>query len=348
MIRRFGGQRSLFDAAVGPVEALLDEPMRRLDALLDDEALVTIVVQRQAQRWPQSRWRGSPGTPADVALRLLVLKTREGLELRGDGAGGAGKPGLSLGDPDPPGPRAGRSDPAAVVARGRRGGRPCAARAGSRAGHRGHAGAGTPRPAGHDGRRNQHPLPHRLDPAGRWDPGGDTGDAPHRSGHRDPGTAGAQSPAGYPSAGVGDRAGEPTPAPGTPEPDRGVPSVDRPGPRHCPGGPASGARSSASSSRSRKRSTAWSSTTRSMPAARRTRPFCSRRSRATPRCSGVHPGWWQAMRASGRGPIVTPPSRWGSSGSASRPPALLLPPSANGGSAAACDGGPAVKVASAC
>ena len=78
MIRRFGGQRSLFDAAVGPVEALLDEPLRRLDALLDDEALVTTVLQRQAQRWPQSRWRGRPGTPADVALRLLVLKRVKG------------------------------------------------------------------------------------------------------------------------------------------------------------------------------------------------------------------------------------------------------------------------------
>jgi len=78
MIRRFGGQRSLFEAAVGPVEALLDEPLRRLDALLDDEALVNTVLQRQAQRWPQSRWRGRPGTPADVALRLLVLQRLRG------------------------------------------------------------------------------------------------------------------------------------------------------------------------------------------------------------------------------------------------------------------------------
>jgi IS5 family transposase len=78
MIRRFGGQRSLFEAAVGPVEALLDAPLRQLDALLDDEELVTAVMQRQAQRWPQSRWRGRPGTPADVALRLLVLQRLRG------------------------------------------------------------------------------------------------------------------------------------------------------------------------------------------------------------------------------------------------------------------------------
>ncbi|HZS89131.1 MAG TPA: transposase [Chloroflexota bacterium] len=78
MIRRFGGQRSLFEAAVGPVEALLDAPLRRLDALLDDEELVNTVLQRQAQRWPQSRWRGRPGTPADVTLRLLVLQRLRG------------------------------------------------------------------------------------------------------------------------------------------------------------------------------------------------------------------------------------------------------------------------------
>ncbi len=74
MIQRHNGQRSLFEAALGPVEALLDAPLRRLDVLLDDEKLVTTIVQRQAQRWPQSRWRGRPGTPADVALRLLVLQ----------------------------------------------------------------------------------------------------------------------------------------------------------------------------------------------------------------------------------------------------------------------------------
>lgn len=78
MIQRHNGQRSLFEAALGPVEALLDEPLRRLDVLLDDEELVTTIAQRQAQRWPQSRWRGRPGTPADVALRLLVLQRLRG------------------------------------------------------------------------------------------------------------------------------------------------------------------------------------------------------------------------------------------------------------------------------
>lgn len=78
MIRRYGGQRSVFEAAVGSVEDLLEEPLRRLDALLEDETLVSAVLQRQAQRWPQSRWRGRPGTPADVALRLLTLQRLKG------------------------------------------------------------------------------------------------------------------------------------------------------------------------------------------------------------------------------------------------------------------------------
>ncbi len=63
---------------MGPVDTLLDDSLRQLDALLDDDALVAAVWQRQAQRWPQSRWRGRPGTPADVALRLLVLQRLRG------------------------------------------------------------------------------------------------------------------------------------------------------------------------------------------------------------------------------------------------------------------------------
>ena len=78
MIRRYGGQRSLFEAALGPVEPLLDPMLQRLDAVLADEILVNTIFQRQAQRWPQSRDRGRPGTPADVVLRLLVLQRLRG------------------------------------------------------------------------------------------------------------------------------------------------------------------------------------------------------------------------------------------------------------------------------
>ena len=80
MIRRYGGQRSLFEAALGvdTVEALIDPTLRRLDAVLADEHLVDTVFQRQAGRFPQSRDRGRPGTPADVVLRLLVLQRLRG------------------------------------------------------------------------------------------------------------------------------------------------------------------------------------------------------------------------------------------------------------------------------
>jgi IS5 family transposase len=80
MIRRYGGQRSLFEAALGPdlVESLIDPTLRRLDAVLADDSLVTAVFQRQAGRFPHSRDRGRPGTPADIILRLLVLQRVRG------------------------------------------------------------------------------------------------------------------------------------------------------------------------------------------------------------------------------------------------------------------------------
>lgn len=48
--------------------------MRQIDELLLDEQLVDVVYEALAQRWKHSRTRGRRGTPADVVLRLLVLK----------------------------------------------------------------------------------------------------------------------------------------------------------------------------------------------------------------------------------------------------------------------------------
>jgi IS5 family transposase len=61
----------LIDEEVGP---LWEEWMREVDQLLADRALVQIVYEALARRWPKSRTRGRPGTPADVVLRLLPLK----------------------------------------------------------------------------------------------------------------------------------------------------------------------------------------------------------------------------------------------------------------------------------
>jgi Transposase domain (DUF772) len=53
----------------------LQEPwMAHVDAMLADEAMVSAVHQALVQRHPQSRRRGRLGFPAEVVLRLLILK----------------------------------------------------------------------------------------------------------------------------------------------------------------------------------------------------------------------------------------------------------------------------------
>jgi hypothetical protein len=61
----------LIQEEVGP---LWEEWMRQVDEVLCDRELVQIVYQALARRWPQSRTRGRPATPADVVLRMLLLK----------------------------------------------------------------------------------------------------------------------------------------------------------------------------------------------------------------------------------------------------------------------------------
>jgi IS5 family transposase len=56
---------------VGP---LWEGWMRKVDALLADDELVRIVYEALARRHPQSRTRGRPATPAEVVLRMLLLK----------------------------------------------------------------------------------------------------------------------------------------------------------------------------------------------------------------------------------------------------------------------------------
>jgi IS5 family transposase len=61
----------LIQEEVGP---LWEEWMRQVDAVLSDRELVQIVYEALARRWPHSRTRGRPATPAEVVLRLLILK----------------------------------------------------------------------------------------------------------------------------------------------------------------------------------------------------------------------------------------------------------------------------------
>jgi IS5 family transposase len=77
MIRRRNGQRSLWDAVLfgAPDPRKLMEPkLRAIDELLNDDALVDGVVDAMRGRFAQSGRRGRYGTPAEVALRMLVLK----------------------------------------------------------------------------------------------------------------------------------------------------------------------------------------------------------------------------------------------------------------------------------
>ena len=56
------------------IEGLWEPWMRLVDELLEDEPLVDTVYEAQGERHPQSRSRGRMQTPAEVLLRLLLLK----------------------------------------------------------------------------------------------------------------------------------------------------------------------------------------------------------------------------------------------------------------------------------
>jgi transposase, IS5 family len=56
------------------IEDLWEPWMRLVDHLLEDEQLLDTVYEAQGERYPQSRRRGREQTPAEVVLRLLLLK----------------------------------------------------------------------------------------------------------------------------------------------------------------------------------------------------------------------------------------------------------------------------------
>jgi IS5 family transposase len=68
-------QRNFGDGLIAAeVNDLHEAWMRQVDAMLDDDAIVSAVYQALAQRHPNSRRRGRQGFPAEVVLRLLILK----------------------------------------------------------------------------------------------------------------------------------------------------------------------------------------------------------------------------------------------------------------------------------
>lgn len=75
MIRTHHRQPTLWSAYWNGETAELWEPwMRQADQLLDDEELVEQIYEAQGKRWKKSRTRGRWQTPAEVVLRLLLLK----------------------------------------------------------------------------------------------------------------------------------------------------------------------------------------------------------------------------------------------------------------------------------
>ncbi len=74
MVRRKHGQRSVFEVLLPDGDKLWDPALRRIDEVLEDEELVDLVADALERRRPGSRRKGRPGTPAEVVLRMLVLK----------------------------------------------------------------------------------------------------------------------------------------------------------------------------------------------------------------------------------------------------------------------------------
>jgi transposase, IS5 family len=76
--QRRRGQTSFDDwfafGGIPKPEQLMDPVLKRIDPILDDAALVDVVFAALAKRHKQSARTGRPSTPAEVVLRLLVLK----------------------------------------------------------------------------------------------------------------------------------------------------------------------------------------------------------------------------------------------------------------------------------
>ena len=74
MVRRRQHERSVWEVVLPDADKLWPDALRRIDQLIDDEALVEVIAETLERRWTHSRHRGRPGTPAEVVLRMLVLK----------------------------------------------------------------------------------------------------------------------------------------------------------------------------------------------------------------------------------------------------------------------------------
>jgi transposase, IS5 family len=76
-------QRSFADGFIAEQVGDLWEPwMRHADEALNDDQLLEIVQKELSKRCKKSKTRGRPSTPAEIVLRMLLLK-----HMRGPSAG---------------------------------------------------------------------------------------------------------------------------------------------------------------------------------------------------------------------------------------------------------------------
>src|SRR5258708_29095966 len=74
MVQRKQRERSVFEVLLPDGHKLWPAWLRKIDTLLEDEAVIGVVAHALEARWPQSRRRGRLGTPVEVVLRMLILK----------------------------------------------------------------------------------------------------------------------------------------------------------------------------------------------------------------------------------------------------------------------------------
>ena len=74
MVRRTYTPRTLIEVLLPDADKLWDPVLRQIDLVLEDEDLVDQVTAALTRRHPLSARRGRFGTPAAVALRMLILK----------------------------------------------------------------------------------------------------------------------------------------------------------------------------------------------------------------------------------------------------------------------------------
>ncbi len=85
MVQRYQRDRSLFEVLLADGHKLWRDWLRKIDTLLEDEAVIDTVAQGLVARWPQSHRRGRPedasgGRAADAhpeaSVRLELRRSR--------------------------------------------------------------------------------------------------------------------------------------------------------------------------------------------------------------------------------------------------------------------------------